>query len=196
MCKYLYNQLNVHIFVHKGAILLYTLKICDMKNSTENQKVVVFHTGRGGRFNNQGHKTCKGMFDSFEADYFGINIYFEGDVINDDSGNQICTLSEYESNTGTMDIDGDYDTYHWMPVNEIDEDDAVIIIKSLNVHSADEILEESGQFSERFEVHNEELEPIFKTNSRTIAERHLSDLEYENEDVRLTIYDAVTGNTL
>jgi len=167
-----------------------------MKNSTEIQKVVVFHTGRGGRFNNQGHKTCKGMFDSFEADYFGINIYFEGDVINDDSGNQVCTLSEYGSNKGTMDIDGDYDTYHWMPVNEIDEDEAKIIVRDMNGYSADEIIEESGQFLERFEVHNEELELVFKTYSRAIAEQHLSDLEDKNEDVRWSIYDTVTGNTL
>ena len=40
-------------------------------------KVAVFHTGRGGRFYNEGHRQFLTILDNgFKPDYFGVNVYF------------------------------------------------------------------------------------------------------------------------
>lgn len=169
-------------------------------------KVVVFHKGRGGRFNNEGYLTCKDVLDRFTADYYGINVYFSfenitpdlidqleelgeditqmasswdqesknrfnalnlldhdgnsitadslGDaVIIDESGNSTsCTVEEYESNSGLLDIDGDYDTYIWKPVSEMNENETEVMLRDLKPYEYEELLFENGVDQDVFKI--------------------------------------------
>lgn len=150
-------------------------------------KKVLFKIGRGGRFNNPGHTSCEGLIDGFDAECFGIDVYFTfenisevlensgfesideledahgfndtdfandwdeeaknnfnemkiidkvnsdeedtiyitaddlGDAIVVDGANeQMCTVEEYNSDTGRFEYDGDYKTYFWKPFTELD----------------------------------------------------------------------------
>lgn len=157
-----------------------------MENSVKTQKKVLFHTGRGGRFNNPGYTTCKGLIDYFDAEYYGINTYYGfenqeletilydqgidiselannfdeeakakinalklvksevfgetqfwtaddlGDaVVIDDSGDEVCTIEEYTSEKGTFNIDHDYNTYYWVPISDLDEDELKMMVNAL-----------------------------------------------------------------
>lgn len=53
-------------------------------------------------------------------------------VITNDSGNEICTLEEFYSPNGVFDLDGDYDTYKWFPIEQANEEDWEIIKRDLN----------------------------------------------------------------
>lgn len=114
------------------------------------KKIVVFHTGRGGRFNNQGFVTCKGVVDEFSADYYGINVFFleEKGIVVDESGNEMCTIEEYNSENGTLNIDGDYNTYNWVPFEELDEKQTKIMVRDLLPYNYKDLLIEDG-FSEK-----------------------------------------------
>lgn len=53
-------------------------------------------------------------------------------VLIDDSGNSVTSSEEYGSEEGTMDLDGDYDTYHWAPIWKLNKEDLEIILDSSN----------------------------------------------------------------
>ena len=69
-------------------------------------KKVLFHTGRGGRFNNAGHVTAEGVIGEFNPEYFGINIYFndneENPEIRLDNGEVVCNLNDLYSDNGSF----------------------------------------------------------------------------------------------
>ena len=86
----------------------------------QNMKVR-FHIGRGGQFNNAGHKTYVGTVNDL-SDCFGDSIVFSEDEngkplpdsdwrLVDGGGNVILSgRDEIERETGTIDWDGEYDT--------------------------------------------------------------------------------------
>jgi hypothetical protein len=95
------------------------------------QKIVGFHTGRGGRFYNAGHITfigeCKiGDFSFFEKLGFklGEKQYF-------DCGGKAVGLTEKEVETGVgvIDNDGEYDTTVCLKLEDCSENQLKMIVE-------------------------------------------------------------------
>lgn len=102
---------------------------------TYNNHIVCFHIGRGGSFNNPGHKT-------YVADIHCVQdcISLDGDVINEDEKGNPLPDSEWqyvdsggeavlqgraaiEAETGIVDYDGEYDTYIIKELEDCDEEE-------------------------------------------------------------------------
>lgn len=96
---------------------------------------VAFHIGRGGRFHNQGHKSFYGecsLQDIIrDEDLFMVNEDEDGNelpdeewMVHDGSGNAILKgRDKVTSDTGVLDIDGEYDTYVVYSIDDLDQDD-------------------------------------------------------------------------
>lgn len=92
------------------------------------ESIIAFHIGRGGRFYNPGYCTIKGEYDI--RYYFNtLNLF----VPTDDEGNEIegeiyagdgngvgLTTSELETGIGKIDIDGEYNTTYTIRLKDID----------------------------------------------------------------------------
>lgn len=105
----------------------------------QNMKVR-FHIGRGGRFNNAGHKTYVGTVNKL-SDCFGdfcniIDVDENGNPLSDSEwqledggGNVILSgRDEIESETGILDWDGEYDTDIVRKLSECDDDEYQMIL--------------------------------------------------------------------
>ena len=100
---------------------------------------VRFHIGRGGRFNNAGHKTYICSVNGL-SDCFGESIVISEDEnghplpdsewqLVDGGGNVILTgRDEIESETGIIDWDGEYDTDIVRKLSECDDDEYQMIL--------------------------------------------------------------------
>ena len=100
---------------------------------------VRFHIGRGGQFNNAGHKTYVGTVNDL-SDCFGDSIVFSEDEngkqlpdsewkLVDSGGNVILSgRDEIESETGILDWDGEYDTDIVRHLSECDDDEYQLIL--------------------------------------------------------------------
>ena len=100
---------------------------------------VRFHIGRGGRFNNAGHKTYVGTVKDLSAcfgDSFLISEDENGKTLPDSEwrlvdggGNVILSgRDEIESDTGILDWDGEYDTDIVRHLSECDDDEYQLIL--------------------------------------------------------------------
>ena len=99
---------------------------------------VRFHIGRGGHFNNAGHKTYVGTVNEL-SDCFGDSIVISedenGKTLPDsewqlvDSGSNVILSGrdEIESETGILDWDGEYDTDIVRKLSECDDDEYQLI---------------------------------------------------------------------
>ena len=104
----------------------------------QNMKVR-FHIGRGGQFNNAGHKTYVGTVNDL-SDCFGDSVVCSEDEngkplpdsewrLVDGGGNVILTgRDEIESETGILDWDGEYDTDIVRHLSECDDDEYQLIL--------------------------------------------------------------------
>ena len=104
----------------------------------QNMKVR-FHIGRGGHFNNAGHKTYVGTVNEL-SDCFGDSIVISedenGKTLPDsewqlvDSGSNVILSGrdEIESETGILDWDGEYDTDIVRKLSECDDDEYQLIL--------------------------------------------------------------------
>lgn len=100
---------------------------------------VRFHIGRGGHFNNAGHKTYVGTVNGL-SDCFGDSIVISEDEngkplpdsewrLVDGGGNVILSeRDEIESETGILDWDGEYDTDIVRKLSECDDDEYQLIL--------------------------------------------------------------------
>lgn len=100
---------------------------------------VRFHIGRGGRFNNAGHKTYEGTVNDL-SDCFGDYIVISEDEngkplpdsewrLVDGGGNVILSgRDEIESDTGILDWDGEYNTDIVRHLSECDDDEYQLIL--------------------------------------------------------------------
>ena len=100
---------------------------------------VRFHIGRGGHFNNAGHKTYVVTVNGL-SDCFGETIVISEDEngkplpdsewrLVDGGGNVILTgRDEIESETGILDWDGEYDTDIVQKLSECDDDEYQLIL--------------------------------------------------------------------
>ncbi len=107
---------------------------CDNKN-------VCFHIGRGGRFHNAGHKTfnpyttriqdCFGEADIISEDEEGRELPADQWQLIDGGGDVILAgRDEIESETGTLDWDGEYDTDIVKPVSDCTDGEYALILKA------------------------------------------------------------------
>lgn len=100
--------------------------------------IVAFHIGRGGRFNNPGHKSYNSNITKL-SDCFGDSIVFsedeEGNELPDeqwqliDSGSNVILegRDKINSDTGILDWDGQYDTDIVKYLDECDEEEIEIL---------------------------------------------------------------------
>ena len=100
---------------------------------------VRFHIGRGGHFNNAGHKTYVGTVNDL-SDCFGDSFVISEDEngkalpdsewrLVDGGGNVILSgRDEIESETGILDWDGEYDTDIVRHLSECDDDEYQLIL--------------------------------------------------------------------
>lgn len=90
------------------------------------ETIIAFHIGRGGKYNNQGFLTCEGehKIGDFTDGLFSPTDE-DGDEIDgeytDDCGNGVgLTTEDVRSGIGTINIDGEYDTTYTTTMGEID----------------------------------------------------------------------------
>lgn len=99
---------------------------------TTTEKILVFKIGRGGHFNNPGHRTYEGVGD--------INDYTRNFFLSDekedentqwlDGGGNEVGLPFINDGTGCIDIDGDYNTIYAKKLTELSDDELRIVIES------------------------------------------------------------------
>lgn len=112
-------------------------------NSPENKTIVYFHTGRGGRFNNAGHRTFQGtknigevlsLCDSSGHWSFLVNRDEKGRFCEafytDGNGNYLISEKEVISGVGQLEWDSIYDTDTCFLLSECDENDLKLINES------------------------------------------------------------------
>ena len=125
----------------------------------DNKIIVAFHVGRGGRFNNQGHKSYIGEKDF--QDLLNLNdanlfIYnrdwrtgkFITPFIADCNGNAVSD-DNINSLTGCLNWDNDYNTDYCQYIEECSEDELEIIAKDSNIWKSFELrnwMEENTEY--------------------------------------------------
>ena len=115
-------------------------KIMNTTVFEEAQNIKVrFHIGRGGHFNNAGHKTYVGTVNDLSDCFGDSSIICEDEngkplpdsewLLMDGGGNVILTgRDEIESETGILDWDGEYDTDIVRHLSECDDDEYQLIL--------------------------------------------------------------------
>ena len=96
------------------------------------ERIVCFHIGRGGRFHNPGHITyvpdvecLQDLYDEgmtiFDEDEEGNKLPVEQHVLVDSGGNEVLRGWDIYAKTGTLDLDGEYDKYVVVRLDEMPE---------------------------------------------------------------------------
>ena len=140
-----------------------------MKNS---KIIVAFHTGRGGRFNNAGHKTFIGEKDFKQLVSLQSNNLFIVKRDNygrfckpyfaDGSGNEVSDTA-INAEVGYLNFDNDYDTDVAQYIEDCTEDEIEIIVNSNQFKSFELIswLEKNTEYSfDKWGVKQEVAEEI------------------------------------
>lgn len=101
--------------------------------------IVAFHIGRGGQFYNPGYREYIGECDIWDIvserlanDTFVVNRDSDGkfckEHVLDGGGNEVVDAEDWKAGVGTIDIDGNYDSYEVMRITDCDEDDLGMIV--------------------------------------------------------------------
>lgn len=165
-----------------------------MKNQTKNSKktIVKFHIGRGGRFNNPGHKTflgCEGIGESPEFEDLFYNKKEDFYYMSTGELYDSLTSEDVDSGIGIININHDYDTIYTKYIDNCDEFELAAIaeedpynlielIKEANVFDNEdhiEILYELGKLKEAIEYENY-IDSLYWTDILEITRE-----EYDNE---------------
>ena len=111
-----------------------------MRHTEKTVKImyVSFHVTRGGRFYNPGHLEFVGEMDFQELQsYLDSHIFIKNrdekgrfckPYIADCDGNQV-SYDDISAMVGTIDLDGDYDTYYVMDADDMGEEELEAIRK-------------------------------------------------------------------
>ena len=125
----------------------------------ENQIIVAFHIGRGGRFYNAAHKTFLGELNFWDLQWLNADNIFYRDrdergrfmktEIYDGSGNLVSD-DDPKGLIGRLDFDGDYDTDYCKYIEDCTDEELQIIAKSIDFKSFElqEYLKVKGYFEE------------------------------------------------
>ena len=117
----------------------------------ENQDLIVaFHIGRGGRFHNSGHTSYIGEknINDFTSDFF---LNRDETFYIDCNGKEILAVDN--DGTGKVNIDNDYDTTYACKVSDLSEEEINIILATKDERGY------FGQFAEEMvKAENEENE--------------------------------------
>jgi len=108
-----------------------------MKTENQNQTIVAFHVGRGGRYWNPGHVSFLGekkireftgnLFLSEEEEEETEKVFLDG------NGNSVgLTIQECENGIGTINIDGGYDTTYTCYLSDCSDEELEIIANTKN----------------------------------------------------------------
>ena len=123
-------------------------------NTSSNKTIVYFHIGRGGRFNNQGHKSFNGEKNILQVlsdcDNSGqLNFIHERDekgrfcspYYADCNGGFLISVKDANTGVGSLDWDGDYDSDYCQYLSECNENELNLILES-NEWNAIRLVEE------------------------------------------------------
>lgn len=125
----------------------------------ENQIIVAFHIGRGGRFCNAGHKTFLGELNFRDLQKLNADNIFYRDrdergrfmktEIYDGAGNFVSD-DDPKGLIGRLDFDGDFDTDYCKYIEDCTDEELQIIAKSIDFKSFElkEYLKARGYFEE------------------------------------------------
>jgi len=125
----------------------------------ENQIIVAFHIGRGGRFYNAGHKTFLGELNFRDLQKLNADNIFYRDrdergrfikiKIYDGAGNFVSD-DDPKGLIGRLDFDGDFDTDYCKYIEDCTDEELQIIAKSIDFKSFElkEYLKARGYFEE------------------------------------------------
>lgn len=96
------------------------------------QTLVAFHIGRGGRFNNAGHKEfiCIGKTIIEVGNYYSNDSFFpneETGMCYDCNGNELIDINAI---TGIIDWDGNYDTDIVKYLDECDKSELTLLLEN------------------------------------------------------------------
>ncbi len=139
-------------------------------------KFACFHIGRGGRFNNQGHKTYRNDIKDFQEllRYYTNELFFytedEGGnelpaeewAVKDESGSVLLQgREEIESEIGRLDFDGEYDTTYVCSIDELDDEESALIIKAYEdgENVDDDVLDAACNVTGAAHVHSVKVYP-------------------------------------
>lgn len=140
-------------------------------NKLKEQTIVKFHIGRGGRFNNQGHKTFEGR-ESWTNELNNLHL-IDGEYY-DDSGNSVgLTEDAVSQGIGILNYDNDYDTTICQYLSDCTEEEVRLIALSDDMNR-NELL------ADYFEVPVEDIE-WFEENADDFAD----DLIFFNGDKKI-----------
>lgn len=151
--KALYLGIAIKLYNLKrgGNSINTALEIMTTSNNNSHKAestIVMFHIGRGGRFNNQGYKTFKGINDITDCSDFENNLFLNEETNEwlDCSGNEVgLTLEESESGIGRINIDNDYDTTYTTLLSGISAEELEVIMEYSGIDK-DEVLEMLSDF--------------------------------------------------
>ena len=91
--------------------------------------------------------SAKQRFDNIMKTEFGSN-YTASDlgesVVIDFNGSIYCTVEKLNLNSGTFEIDGEYNSHHWLPISELSENQFELMIRDLKSYEFENQLIESG----------------------------------------------------
>lgn len=136
-----------------------------MKTETlQNQTIVAFHVGRGGKYWNPGHVSFIGEKKIRE---FTGNLFLseEEEEFLDGNGNSVgLTIQECENGIGTINIDGGYDTTYTCYLTDCSDSELEIIENTKN---------ERGWFA---------TDSLYNEVHKMMVERGLIEEEEEEEE--------------
>lgn len=111
-----------------------------MTNNSDNRIVVAFHIGRGGQFHNPGHKTYKGeinftqLCNSNDQYLYEVNRDSNGrfcrPYLIDAGGNTAVTPDDYGKEVGSIDYDGEYDTWVCQYIEDCSDTELTMIYEA------------------------------------------------------------------
>ena len=104
------------------------------------KKILRFHTGRGGRFHNQGYVT----FVDFEkmtsqSPVFDDLFYYEEENKIIDNGSNVLDFVMNDDGTGYIDDDGEYNTDTWVFEDDLNTKQIHAIIREFDGFYGDEL---------------------------------------------------------
>ena len=101
-----------------------------MTTTNTSTTIVKFNIGRGGKFNNQGHKTFIGTERIDQGDDYDSLFLNEetGEYLDCDGNSVELTKEEAEKGIGTIDLDGSYDTTYTKYITDINETELDILL--------------------------------------------------------------------